>query len=79
MRETRGKDHLCLDLELTLEGLLFGSCLESAVSELAGGIDEAEVGLFEVLSGCVCLERLAESENTLLDTWARTLDHDEAS
>jgi hypothetical protein len=73
------KTRLCGNvlLEGTHEGVLLLLGLETSVSELGRGVDPLELDLLEGLAGSVGEERLAESHDTLLDTRARSLDHDE--
>jgi len=54
--------------------LLLG--LEASVTELRRGIDPFEVDLFGGPSRGLWVHGLAESQDTLLDTWTRSLDHD---
>jgi len=54
--------------------LLLG--LETTVTKLGRGIDPFEVDLLGSSSGGLWVHGLAESQDTLLDTWARSLDHD---
>lgn len=61
---------LSLNLKLSLESLLLSCRLESTMTELAAGIDEAEVGLLEVFPGGVRLQGFAECQHTFLDTRA---------
>lgn len=63
-------------LEGTQELLLFGRGLEATVAKLGGRIDKLERDLFESTTRGVGKQRLAESQDTLLDTNASTLDHD---
>ena len=47
------------------------------MTKLGRGVDELKRDLLEVTTGCVDLVRLADRQNTLLDTRAAALDHDE--
>jgi len=47
------------------------------VTEFGGGIDPFEIDLLEGFSRCVNLEGFSQGEDSLLDTRARSLDHDE--
>lgn len=71
------QNKLSLDLLDSLEGILLELGLESSVTELGGGIDELEGNLLEITTGSVGKEGLPESHDSLLDTDARSLDHDE--
>ena len=72
-------DNLCLDLPLTNECILLGLGLEPTVSELGGSVDKLERlrSLLEVFSGGVGHHALSQGHDTLLDTWARSLDEDD--
>jgi hypothetical protein len=60
----------------TVVGLLFGNSLESTVSKLGRSIDKLERDFFQSRTSGVDQQRLAESQDTLLDTDSRALDHD---
>merc|ERR1712207_77348 len=64
-------------LEATDEGVLFFHGLEASVSELGGSIDQLEGNLLQSRALGVDQEGLAEGEDTLLDTDAAALDHQE--
>jgi len=64
-------------LESTQELVLLGGSLVGTVAELGGGIDPFEVYLLQSLSRGVDKHRLAESHDTLLDTWNGALEDDE--
>lgn len=64
-------------LERAQEGVLLGGCLEDTVPELGGGINPLELDLLGSTAADLRVESLAQSENTLLDTWDTALDKDE--
>lgn len=66
-----------LDLADTFEGISLGTGLVDTVSELGGSIDELEVDLFKITTTLGYSHALTESEDSLLDSWTRSLDHDE--
>lgn len=66
-----------LDLADAEEVLLLGLGLPRRVTVGGRGRDPLERNVLESLPGGVDLERLSEGEDTLLDTGARALDHDE--
>jgi len=68
--------HLDILLEGTVEGFLFGTSLETTVTEFGGGIDEFEGNFFESGTLGVGEEGFTEGNNSLLDTRGGTLDHD---
>lgn len=64
-------------LERTQELALLGGGLVSTVTELGGGVDPFELDLLESLARGVGEHGLAESHDTLLNTWGGTLEDDE--
>jgi len=64
-------------LLLAHEGELFGGSLEPTVSELGGGVDEAEVDLLLGGPGGLWDARFTEGDDSLLGTDDAALDHDE--
>lgn len=63
-------------LERTQVLVLLGRRLVSAVTELGRGIDPLEIDLLGSASAGLCEHGLAESHDSLLDTWDGTLEHD---
>jgi hypothetical protein len=57
--------------------VLLGWGLVGTVTELGGGIDPLELNLLEGSAGGVDEHGLAESHDTLLNTWDGTLNDDE--
>lgn len=51
--------------------------LESTLTKLRSSVDPFKVGLLKGLSGGVDLEGLSKGDDSLLDTWDRTLDEEE--
>merc|ERR1711939_853537 len=69
-------DALGLDLAGSLVGLALGAGLEATVTKLGRGADPLERDLFERGARRVGDGRLAEGDDALDDTGARSLDHD---
>ena len=67
---------LCLLLEWTHGLLLLLDGLEATVAELRRGVDELEADLLQSRTIGLSEERLAEGDDTLLDTGDSALKHD---
>jgi len=74
-KSTKLSSNILLEGSKELGLLLAG--LEATTAEFRRGIDPFEIDLLQSLSAGVVDESFSEGENSLLDTWARTLEHNE--